>query len=169
MKLSQVCLLAVVILSTVACGKVPSAYQGNFEDASTNTKLTLDGNAWTYDSPESGHLEGKAVDMSFDDILAGKSGVYVAPNPQNNQLSDVKWILPNLSSQQEAVLRNGTKVIWFNAEVIYTLVDASRKEDVSEINLVHCKNGIVQFALDTKNFISGCPAGTPILSLKRKK
>ncbi len=66
---------------------------------------------------------------------------------------DVFWLSPNLTSRQE-----GGGKVWFNAEVLYTILSSEAKDKVNEVSLFHCQDGQVQIDTVTKNMQMGCPA-----------
>lgn len=155
MKLSKLLLLCAVVLTTVACGKIPEAYRGTFEDRDQGVKLTLGGGEGTLESTRDGRkLEAKAEDLTFEGLTEGKPGIYVSTNPSNERMMDVYWVNPNLPTKQAV-----EGFVWYQSEVIYTIMDAKREEKVPNIQLIHCRDGMVMLDLATKRMQLGCPAG----------
>lgn len=164
MKLSQWLLIGVVVLSTVACGKIPSAYQGDFVDAAQGAKVSLGGDSGTLSTSDGRALEAKANDLNFDNLQEGKVGIYLSQNSANGNLTDVYWIAPNMATKQEAA-----GLVWFSSEVMYTIMDSKREDKVASIEFFHCKDGMVMLDTSTKRFQLGCPAGPLHYNMVRAK
>ena len=164
MKLSNWFLLGAVVLSTAACGKIPSAYQGDFADSAQGAKLTLGGDSGKLTTSDGRELEAKADDLTFDKLQEGSTGIYLSKNSANDQLTDVYWIAPNMATKQ-----TGGGLVWFTSEVIYTIMDAKRSDKVPNIEFFHCKDGMVILDSNTKRFQLGCPAGPVRYNMVRTK
>jgi len=164
MKLSQCLLMVLVVLSAVACGKIPDAYQGNFEDTTQGASISLSGNGGVFTTSDGRKLESDATDLSFENLQEGKTGIYVNANSQDNKLLDIFWIAPNIASKQE-----GGGMVWFQSEVIYTLMDSKKENAVPNIEFFHCKDGTVMLDISTQKFQLGCPANPLHYNMLRKK
>lgn len=154
MKLSKLLLLCAVVLTTVACGKIPEAYRGKFEDREQGAKLELTGTEGKLETKDGRVLESKAEDMSFEALSEGKQGIFVSTNPSNENMVDVFWVNPNLASKQAV-----EGFVWYQSEVIYTVMDTKREEKVPNIHLIHCRDGMVMLDMATKRMQLGCPEG----------
>jgi len=98
--------------------------------------------------------ESKAEDKSYDAMAEGKAGIFVSTNPSNERMTDVFWVNPNLASKQAV-----EGFVWYQSEVIYTVMDAKREEKVPSIQLIHCRDGMVMLDIASKRMQLGCPAG----------
>jgi hypothetical protein len=155
MKLSKLVLLCAVVLTTVACGKIPSAYQGTFVDQEHGVKITLGSSDGTIETSADGRkFEAKAEEYSFDVLVEGKAALYVGVNPANQNMSDVYWINPNMATKQSV-----EGFTWYQTEVIYTILDTKREDKVPSIQFFHCRDGMMMLDMATKRVQLGCPAG----------
>ena len=162
MKKVQNFLIAATLLILTSCGVIPESYRGDFEDASAGIKVTLEANKGKMQFSDGQILESDASDLTFEQLLAGKAGIYVSKNPTNENLLDVFWIRPNLASRQESA-----GLVWYQSEVLYGLMDASRKDPVISVALVHCVDGGVMLDGPTQNWQVGCPAAPKNYQLSR--
>ena len=164
MKISTLNLLlgAAMILLTTACGKIPAGYQGDFVDAASGTKITLGASEGVMKTTDGRELKGKAEDLSFENLQEGKQAIYLGQNTRDGNMFDVFWLNPNLTTRQES---NG--LVWFQSEVIYTMMNAKQEQKVDAISLFRCKDG--QVILDTvkQRMTMGCPAGPEQLNMVR--
>lgn len=164
MKLSKVLLLAAVVLSTVACGKIPEAYRGKFQDTEKGATMELEASAGKLTLANGRVLEAKADDLSFDALAEGKSGIYVSANPADGRMMDVYWVNTNMATKQEV-----EGFVWYQSEVIYTLMDSKAKDKVPSIGFFHCTDGMVMLDRGAKRLQVGCPASPVTYRMIRKE
>lgn len=164
MKLVKMMMAAAVALVVVGCGKIPSAYQGEFVDAAAGVKLKLGGADGELVFADGRKLEAKADDHKFEIIKEGKQGIFLGQNPRNDKLIDFFWLNPNLATRQEV-----EGFVWYTSEVLYTIVDTKREEQVPSVQFFHCMDGHVMLDLTTQQMQMGCPAGPKQYTFVRGK
>jgi hypothetical protein len=138
-------------VASVGCGVIPSAYRGNFVDSNTGATLSLTGTSGVFQT-ESKTYTDKATDLKYENLLQGKPGIYVAMSPGDRNELEVYWLAPDFATAQQAA-----GIMWFQSDVIQTLVDRNQKQKVREIELTQC-TGTVMLDLVNKNWQVGCPA-----------
>lgn len=158
----SVLLIIAVAFMSVACGKVPSNYLGTYVDTQKGAKLELGANEWNMKLLGGREIKNKSEDMSFEVFQKAQAGVYTRDNPQNKELVDVFWVAPRAGSRQE-----GGGIVWFESEVIYTLLDKNQGDKVNTLHLFHCTNGTVMLDLITQKIQMGCPANPIEYNMKR--
>lgn len=163
MKFVKILLLTVIATGSVACGKIPAAYQGVFVDQAQGVKITLTGSGGSIETNSDGRkFEAKAEEYTFDNLMAGKAALYVGVNPSNQNMSDVWWINPDLATKQSV-----EGFVWFQTEAIYTLLDTKREDKVPSVQFFHCRDGVMMLDVATKRVQIGCPAGPRYYNLVR--
>ncbi len=164
-KLQMILLVGFGMMAVACGGKIPSAYQGNFQDNTANVKLTLGGSDATATFADGRVLQTKADDLSFDALSQGKAGVYVRANSADGSKIDVVWSNPDLASKQSNASSN---YVWFDrAELIMATLDAKSDQPVQSIKLVHCLDGKVEFFSDNQQIEWGCPASAQSIEAVR--
>ena len=146
-----------------ACGQsIPDAYRGSFVDSKTGARLQLDSGSGSYSEVSGRKLESKTAELAFVDLRKGQSGVYMRDLPANQNIAELYWVNPDLSTKQEA-----GGVEWFRAEVFYFRMDKTVKDRVNIIQTVHSLEGIVSLDVPTSQWQIGWPAGSDLLQFKR--
>jgi hypothetical protein len=156
--------LGVLALLLGACGGIPAAYQGQFQDESLGAQLKLGGAEGTFTEPSGMIIKTPAMALSFEALMKGKPGIYLRKNPMREDLIDIYWVQPQFSSKQEA-----GGLVWYPAEVYYTLVSKNQKEKVSSIKMVHSETGMITLEPATKSWQVGWPASPVEYNLRRIK
>ncbi len=154
---------AILALSVSACGKIPSAYQGDFVDSATGTRLELSGGSGTLTFPGGRKLEAGSIDLKWDALLEGKPGIYISKaKGADERWLDLYWVNADLSSKREEA-----GLIWYTAEVLYTMADTKAKDKVATIPMFHCMQGTVMLDSVQKLWQVGCPAGATRYAMQR--
>ncbi|MGZ3698239.1 MAG: hypothetical protein ACXWPM_02355 [Bdellovibrionota bacterium] len=156
MKVSKILFVAAMLIGSMSCGKIPSAYRGNFVDKASGVSLNLTSKDGTLTFADGRKLQAKADDLNFEALSLGKVGIFVRENSQDKDLTDVYWLNPNIASKQ-----NQYGFVWYQSEVIYTIMDSKQKGKISSIQFVQCAEGEVMVDLNSKAIQLGCPAGSP--------
>ncbi len=162
MKFVKVMMAVAVALVAVGCGKIPSAYQGEFVDAASGVKLKLGGSDGELVFADGRKLEAKADDHKFENIKEGKPGIFLGQNTRNGNLVDIFWLNPNLTTRQEV-----EGFVWYTSEVLYTIVDSKREDKVPSVQFFHCTDGQVMLDMTTQQMQMGCPAGPKVYTFVR--
>ena len=77
-------------------------------------------------------------------------------------MTNVYWLNPNAASKQVV-----EGFVWYQSEVIYTIMDAKREDKAPGFQLVHCRDGMVMLDMASKRMQLGCPAGPVNYNLVR--
>jgi hypothetical protein len=166
MKTKQFCSLLAIFSAILlsACGKVPSKYRGNFVDATTGARLTLDKRGGTLTLASGRSVSAKAVSVDFESIAQGKPGIYTTLDEQDPNYLKMYWIFPDLSTRKE---NNG--FVWTSAEILWTRISMNADQNVNEVWLQYCDStvGYVEVDLTQKLWNGGCPAGAMVLDMRR--
>lgn len=164
-KLLKILTLGSVILLAQACGdEVPKSFRGNFQDNDSGTTLTLKASSGTFDTGEGRILSASRSDLGFEDLLAGKPGIYTRFNPVNQKIYEVYWIQAN-----EGTRDRGGDLEWFDAEILYFHMNIENEGPVEVIELIHAEEGTVMLDLKKKRWQMGWPADAPLLQMRRVK
>lgn len=158
-KLSLMGIIFALALS--ACGKIPEAYQGNFIDAATGTKLSLEASAGQINTTEGRVIKSDANDLDFDSLVKGKPGIYVRTTTNSNKI-EVFWLLPNVATKKQEA-----EFAWMEAEVFYTRMNIKANDKAQQIKMLHCTNGMILLDMPTKSWNGGCPAESQELDFRR--
>jgi hypothetical protein len=150
------------VMMLAACGQVPGAFKGTYEDKEKGAKLELQQSEWKLTTADGRVLQAKVEALDVESLKAGKDGVYVLENPTNKTLLDVFFAHPNVSSKQEA-----SGLIWYESELAYTLIDKDQKEPAAAIDFFHCLKGLATIDSVTSRWELGCPAGATTYHLVR--
>lgn len=153
---------AVMLLALSACSKIPSAYRGNFKDNSSGAKLELNSGSGKMTFADGRVLDSDASELTYQDLITGKGGIFVRENPFNHAMVEGFWVNPNLATKQTA-----QGLTWFQSEVIYLLLNSELKDKVPGISFLHCTNGTVILDDLTKTFEAGCPASHDTFDMVR--
>lgn len=147
--------LVVILLgftALVGCKGIPNAYLGLYKDSSRQVELELS----TYEAKlrlaDGRKLSAKLEEMKFELLIKGQRALYARPNGRNEDLVEIFMVDPNLSTRQEA---NG--LIWYESEIVYTLVNSKDESAAKNISLAHCQRGMVLLDLATNRIRIGCP------------
>jgi len=151
-----------LLLGAVGCGTIPSAYRGNFEDTTNNVKLTLEASGGTFTTADGRKIVSDTLSLTSDNLIEGLPGIYTTLNPVYQNRLEIYWVNPDLNTRtQEGGL------MWFNAEVFYTLLDINQEDNVDEMEFFHCDQGKVMIDVPTKRWQIGCPADPDYYRLVR--
>lgn len=145
-----------------ACGKIPTAYQGVFVDASSGTRLELTSDSGKFADSSGRAIDEKAYSLDFKDLAGAQPGIYVQPNPANANEILVYWLRPDLTSRREE-----QGFVWLTSEVFYTRMNIQLKDKVPQIEMIHCMNGLLMLDTPSQTWNGGCPAEHEDLILKR--
>jgi hypothetical protein len=151
-----------LLLLTVGCGTIPSAYRGNFEDSANNVQLTLEASGGVFTTADGRKLIADTQSLNADNLIEGQPGIYTTLNPAYQNRLEIYWINPDLSTRKE---EGG--LMWFNAEVFYTLLDIRQEDTVNEMEFFHCDIGKVMIDMPTQRWQIGCPADPDYYRLVR--
>lgn len=158
MKLNKSLLGLLMALALSACGKIPEAYRGDFQDAATGTKLKLESNAGILNvisAAGTREIKGEADDkMEFQSLVEGKPGVYLRVSDQHPDEMEVFFLFPRKETRKQEY-----DFAWIEAEILYTRMDPKREEKVQQFKMIHCEDGLLMLDLPTKSWNGGCPAG----------
>lgn len=157
-------IIAAVAILSVACGKVPSSYQGKFTDASKGATLTIEQNKWSLKTLDGRTIENTTDDMTFDNLVKAQASVFTRDNTANNNLVNVFWTIPQASTRGE-----GGGMVWYKSEVLEAIVNKKQDDAVGSVQLNHCKDGWLMLDTVTKNTQVGCPAGAIQYNMVRAK
>ncbi|HAR42785.1 MAG TPA: hypothetical protein DCS07_09195 [Bdellovibrionales bacterium] len=161
-KLMKLVLVVALAFGATACSKIPAAYRGTFEDRSLGAKLTLKSTAAQLAFADGRVIQAKAEDLNLAAITEGKAGIFVRENSADLDLLEVFWINPNLASKQ-----GFEGFVWFESELLYTLMNTKTTDSVPSLQLLHCTNGTVMIDVATQALQMGCPAGSAELKMVR--
>lgn len=160
----QVLLATALTLSGVACNEIPKAYRGSFQDRATGTQLQLKASKGLITFTDGRSMQVKATALTFQGLSEGKTGIFVRPNPTHSQMTEMFWVNPRISTRQE-----NQGFVWFESEVLYTLMDNRSKEQISSFDIISCTNGTVMLDTTTQELEVGCPSGPMTFSMERTK
>jgi hypothetical protein len=158
---SKLAMVGVLLVS--ACGdRVPAGFRGDFVDARTGSKLTLNAESGVFQTTDGRKLEANRMQMDFEDLAKGTPGIYTRQNPKNTQILEIYWIQPDAASRDQA---GGMQ--WFTAEVLFFRMERETDKPVDVLNLVHSRVGTVMLDTPTKQWQIGWPAGSELLEMRR--
>ncbi len=155
----SICLLSLLM---GACGKIPKAYRGSFVDASTGSRLDLEASGGSLTTPEGRVQSLKAQAIALEELAQGKPGLYVQALGKNSDTLEIFWISPEVHTRQEEF-----GLVFMSAEILYTQMDSSKKDQVSQIRARHCVNGQLSVDLTSKSFNGGCPGDSRLMDFVR--
>jgi len=166
MKCSKTVLLAMIlgVFGLTACGKVPSGYKGTFTDSVSGTTIVLKGSKGIFKDSKGRQIETKSEDFSFENLLAGQSGIFIHDHPTSADKLEVFWLLPNAATKQQS-----GGLIWFESEILYTIFNKKVEGKLKDFDLVHCEAGTILLDPVVENFQIGCGAGEQTFHLVRVK
>lgn len=144
-------------MTMVGCGVVPSSYRGYYDDKQAGVSLELRAQGGVFKKWINGvaqETKADAKDLSFEKLMAAESGLYISTAALYANLTEVYWVQADASTRQEAA-----DLVWFNAEVFFTRIDAQSKDKAQQITLEHCAQGTVMLDVQTKRWQVGCSAG----------
>jgi len=162
--LTKFLLLGLVAGALSACGVIPKAYRGEYVDEAKGARIQLQSKKGRFIGADGAKVEAKALDLGFDGLSEGKSGIYVAPNPVQGSVLDVFWIEPAAATRQSA-----GGLVWFEADVLYAGLDAAKGSKVSSFDVMRCAQGTVLLDTQTRHWQVGCPAETESFHFVRVK
>lgn len=146
-------LLLLLSVCLGACGKIPSPYRGNYVDSATGARLQLDRSSGTLISANGRVLKADANSLDYQALSKGEAGIYLRSNSSNPDQIEVFWLTPKLESRHEEY-----GLIWFEAEVLYSRMDANAKNTVQSLEAIHCEDGMLMLDTPSKTWNGGCPA-----------
>lgn len=155
-------LLALSLLAS--CDSLPDAYQGVFWNKAAGVRVTLHSYSADVEFKGREKVNHKAEEFNFETASAGRNGIFVRKNSQNKNLVDVYYIIP-----KRATKKSEFNFVWFEAELLYTQLDTTKKAAVKDVSVVRCLKGTVMLDWTTKDFELGCPADAQTITLTRVK
>ena len=162
---------AALALAVSACGdKVPKQFRGEFADASSGTRLKLEAETGSFTTAQGKVLNAQKLKLSYDDLFAGKPGIYLRDNLMDDTLLDIYWIHPIAGTR---LSEGGLE--YFRAEVIYMRAQKKLPAKIEVVRLIYSAEGLVTLDVEhpnrktRQNWQISWPPGTPALDLKRTK
>lgn len=163
-QIMKVLLTLSIAMTAVGCGVIPSEYRGTFRDSASGTTLVLKAKGGVFTDAQGKSTKAKAQDLKFENLAKGQAGIYVSANSSDKNALEVFWIAPNMETRQEAV-----GVVWFQSEVIYSLLNMEQKGKASAIDIMRCEKGTVMLDMPNRRFEIGCGANPESFRLSRVK
>lgn len=158
-------LLSLVLAAAFsACGKIPDAYQGKFQDLASGAKLDLGGSSGELTFTSGRQIKSDAADLDFEKLLKGEPGIYLRSTSDNADEVEVFWLLPHKETRKQEF-----DFVWLESEVLYSRMNIKLKDKVQQMKMLHCENGMVMLDLPTKTWNGGCPAGASEYDFVRKE
>ena len=154
-------LAALTAIALQACGNIPSAYRGHFEDDS-GVKLDVYQNSVRLEI-EGKLILGEAHPITYEQLLEGKPGFYIDLKNENDTLSDVYWVTPHLETRIEAA-----GLIFYTTDIVYLQIDLKQSERVHSIHLLHADMGVMMLDRAQKSWHAGWPPFSRECTLLRK-
>ena len=140
------------LLMFTACGKIRSAYQGDFTDQATSAKLTLGGSGGSLMLSSGREIKGSTADVKYEKLVASEPGIYVRPSQSNSDVVEIFWLQQNKESRKEEA-----SFVWQESEILYTRMNTKLKDKVQQLKMVHCEKGLLELDLANKTWNGGCP------------
>ena len=145
------------------CGdKIPSSYQGTFQDANAHVSVQLRGGDGDLSLADGRVLKASAQDGNFATLSSGKPGIYMRPNSANSNYVDVIWLNPNVTSKQ-----SNADIVWFQTEILYMELNTKQGGKIEALEFTHCLDGAVEFDTTSKALQFGCPVGAQQINAVR--
>lgn len=151
----------ILAFSFTACGRIPSAYQGKFHDAETNTQLELSGNSGIFSSLGQA-VRSSAQTLRWELLSQGRPGLYLQTARWDSQTIEVYWLSPKRDT-----IRNEFGFISMESGILYTQLNSHPESRVDNISARYCTNGQIIVDSSTHQFSGGCPSGSPLLQFQR--
>ena len=153
--------LFALALLAAGCVKIPPAYYGVFNDNQRGAQLVLGQNKAELTLPGGRKVKAKAEDLTFSDLWQAKGGIYDTEDKSSGMI-EVYFVNPVAGTRQEQA-----GFSWFTSEVLYTYFAAGERNQVPQIQVVHCTNGTVLLDQATQRIQVGCPEGPVTYNLAR--
>lgn len=159
-----VSIVSIAALLISGCKGVPNAYLGEYQDSTGNVRVELSSTEGTIRLADGRRITSKLEELKFDLLKEGKRALYARENSRVSDLIEIFMIEPNMSTRQES-----GGLIWYNAEIIFSMIKDKDATAAKNLTLVHCIQGTVLLDTVTSRIQLGCPANPERIELKKTR
>lgn len=152
------------LVATVGCKGIPNAYLGEYQDSNRQVKLELDTYEGTLRFADGRKVSAKLEELKYDLLKDGKRALYARPSSRDEKMIEIFLVQPNMSTRQE-----GGGLLWYESEIVFSLINSKDDNAAKNITLVHCQRGVVLLDTQTQRVQLGCPEGPERIDLKKTK
>ncbi len=153
--------IASLLILVSGCIRVPSQYQGKYEEKKGRYALTLTGSKAVFSGMNLA-LESKVKPATFQELTEPKTALYIASNGKKENTMQAYWLIPDLTTYQQA-----GEYAWYIAQVFMGEFNTSLVGKAPEWKVTYCLEGVLVLHSVSKTWQIGCSAQMKKLVFER--